>query len=286
MALVSLVDLKRIAPRANQSLLGHLVGPFNRYMPDYGVVTPLRISHFLAQAAMETDGFRVLVEYASGKAYEGRKDLGNVYPGDGVRFKGRGIFQLTGRTNYQAYGRRLGLDLVSNPDLAADPETSVRVALEYWKAKGLNGWADRDDVVMVTKRINGGRNGLAERKRYLARAKECFPVTPLGVAALEPVDEEVPDAPIAAEPEKPIFRSKTVGGATTIGAAEVVDGMSTATTVIEQVHHAKSTAEQIGILDYAGALLSNPRFLVALGVIVICAAIVYWRWQKKRDHGV
>jgi predicted chitinase len=288
MALVTLDQLRKIAPKGNARLLGALVEPLNEYMPKYGVTKPIRIAHFLAQAAHESDSFRAVVEYASGKAYEGRKDLGNIYPGDGVRFKGRGIFQCTGRANYEAYGRKLGLDLVKNPDMAAEPEVSVRIALEYWKAKGLNGWADRDDVIMITKRINGGRNGLADRQRYLAKAKAIFPEDdhprPHAVPAA-PV-EEVPDAPIAAEPETSILKSKTAIGAGTIGAGEVVDGVSTATVVLEQVSSAKSTAESIGILDYAGALLTNPRFMFAMLVVVICVGIIWWRWQKKRDHGI
>jgi putative chitinase len=110
-------------------------------------------------------------EYASGKAYEGRKDLGNTQPGDGKRYKGRGIFQLTGRANYKSYGDRLGLDLVATPELASDVMNAVKIACEYWTDKKLNDYADKDDVKMITKRINGGYNGLEDRERYLKRAK-------------------------------------------------------------------------------------------------------------------
>lgn len=121
-----------------------------------GVDTPARIAEFLAQACLETDYFRVLEEYASGAAYEGRKDLGNTVAGDGKRFKGRGIFQCTGRANYAAYGKPLGLDLVREPALAARPDISVRIAVLYWNDKGLNAYADRGDTKAISRAINRG----------------------------------------------------------------------------------------------------------------------------------
>ena len=140
--------------------------------------TPLRMAHFLAQAAHETDGFHTLQEYASGRAYEGRKDLGNTEPGDGVRYKGRGIFQLTGRANYRNFGDYLKLDLENNPMLASDPDVSVRIALAYWDWHKLNDFADMDDVKRITRRINGGYNGLESRIIYLQRAKKALGYTP------------------------------------------------------------------------------------------------------------
>src|SRR4051812_20373580 len=113
--------LHAIAPRGNAAIIDGVAAAFEAHLPQYGIDAPLREAHFLAQAAEESDGFHTLQEYASGKAYEGRKDLGNVKPGDGVRYKGRGIFQLTGRVNYAAYGKRLGLDLIGRPELAGSP---------------------------------------------------------------------------------------------------------------------------------------------------------------------
>lgn len=132
---------------------------------------PLRLAHFLAQAGHETDGFRTMEEYASGKAYEGRADLGNLTPGDGVRYKGRGAFQVTGRANYRSYGRTMGLDLESHPELAAVPSIGLWVACLYWTNRRLNDFADRDDVEAVTRRVNGGTNGLADRMSRLTLAK-------------------------------------------------------------------------------------------------------------------
>lgn len=168
-------QLKNIAPNSKDEIIDPLVEYLNIYMPMYGVDTYLRVCHFLAQAAHESASFRTLEEYASGSAYEGRRDLGNVIKGDGVRYKGRGIFQLTGRANYRDMGVRLKCDLENNPKLAQTAEISVRTALEYWKTRSLNGYADKDNVGMITKLINGGYNGLDDRKKYLVKAKNAIP---------------------------------------------------------------------------------------------------------------
>jgi putative chitinase len=190
--------LLEIAPRAKENIVEDLEKYFDKHLADYGVNTLLRVSHFLAQCAHESDSFRTLEEYASGAAYEGRKDLGNTEPGDGRRYKGRGIIQLTGRANYREYGNALGIDLENNPERALEPEVSVLTALEYWKKKKLNALADKDDVLTITKRINGGTNGLDDRKKYLARAKkflEDFDFSPPKVE-----DKEVP---VKEEPKEP-----------------------------------------------------------------------------------
>jgi putative chitinase len=143
------------------------------------IATPRRQAHFLAQIAHESGGLRWLSELASGAAYEGRADLGNDRPGDGPRFKGRGLIQLTGRANYTAFGRAVGRDLTSSTEAAAqvarDPDLCVRAATWFWSERGLNALADADDLEAVTRRINGGLNGLADRAKYLARAKLVFP---------------------------------------------------------------------------------------------------------------
>lgn len=189
MVTITIDRLRRLAPRGRPDILA-AVAAGGGVLDQYDITTPSRIAHFLAQIAHESAGFRTTEEYASGAAYEGRKDLGNVKPGDGRRFKGRGLIQLTGRANYQAYGERLGVDLVRSPERAAEPALSLRIACEYWRAKGLNGLADRDDVVGITKRINGGTNGLADRKALLAKAKAIFAGTPVAGAGIgQPVLE-------------------------------------------------------------------------------------------------
>lgn len=148
------------------------------HFPAYGIVTPLRIAHFLAQAAHETSGFRWMEEIwgptRAQARYDGRADLGNTYPGDGYRYKGRGPFQLTGRANYRTVGERIGLDLEQYPDLAAEPGAGLLIACDYWHSRKINPLADADNIIRVTEKINGGRNGLEDRMRKLARAKEIL----------------------------------------------------------------------------------------------------------------
>lgn len=148
-------------------------------MVDAGIDTPLRRAHFLAQIAHESGGLRWLEELASGAAYEGRADLGNDQPGDGPRFKGRGLIQLTGRANYAEFERAVARDLTSSTAAAAqvakDPDLCVRAATWFWSERGLNALADADDLEAVTRRINGGLNGFDDRAKYLARAKAVFP---------------------------------------------------------------------------------------------------------------
>lgn len=166
--------LRRLAPTGKPDIIAGVAAGFDRLAPAAGVTTQLRLCHFLAQAAHETDRFRTLEEYggpAYFARYEGRRDLGNTQAGDGARFHGRGIFQLTGRFNYRRFGEAIDVDLEREPERAKEPEISLRVALAYWRERGCNAAADADDVVAVTKLINGGRNGLAERTRLLAVAK-------------------------------------------------------------------------------------------------------------------
>lgn len=187
--------LKKIAPNSKDAIISALVEPLNEHLPKYGVDTHLRVTHFLSQASHETAGFKTLEEYASGQAYEARKDLGNTQPGDGKKYKGRGIFQLTGRANYNTFGKKIGKDLEGNPHLAGDAETSVLIALEYWNNKKLSLLADKDDVTAITKKINGGLNGIEDRKKYLAKAKK---IIPQDISFVKEEKEEVSLPPLVA----------------------------------------------------------------------------------------
>jgi len=120
-------------------------------------------AQFMAQCAHECDNFNTMEEYASGAAYEGRTDLGNIYPGDGVRYKGRGFIQITGRYNYREFGGYIGVDLENNPLLAEDEDTAAQVAVEYWNRRVKPYVSDFSDTTAVTKKINGGTNGLQDR---------------------------------------------------------------------------------------------------------------------------
>lgn len=143
----------------------------------FEVDTPLRIEHLLAQTAHESDLFLVTEEYASGAAYEGRDDLGNTKPGDGKRFKGRGLIQLTGRANYKRFTAWMRGTVPDCPDFEAEPELVATFpwaawsVFFFWSSHKLNAYADRDDLVAETKVINGGKNGLAHRAELLVKAK-------------------------------------------------------------------------------------------------------------------
>jgi putative chitinase len=148
--------------------------PLMAAMAAAGMTSPLRRSHFLAQVGHESGELRYTKEIASGTAYEGRKDLGNTQPGDGVRFKGRGLIQLTGRANYVAFGKSMNADFTEGEQperIANEPALAVEAAVWFWQLHALNALADKDDVLTITRRVNGGTNGLDDRKRLLARAK-------------------------------------------------------------------------------------------------------------------
>jgi predicted chitinase len=234
MSAVSIAFLKTLAPRATPEILQGLVAPLAKWTVRYGITSSLRFAHFIAQAAQETDGFKVLAEYASGKAYEGRKDLGNTHPGDGVRFKGRGIFMLTGRANYAFYGKLIGVDLVSNPDLAMNPDVAVQLACAYWQRKGLNGWADKDDIKAVTYRINGGYNGLKDRQAYLDRAKKLLGVSGQAAVQIDGPDDqavEAPIVPISPSPTTPWWKGGDVWSLALAGVSALGQVFSGATGV-------------------------------------------------------
>lgn len=159
---------------ANPARATELALAANVHLEAYSIKTQLRFCHFLAQLAHESGNFRYMEEIASGAAYEGRKDLGNVNKGDGVRYKGRGPIQLTGRANYRKYGQELGIDFENNPTIVALPSVGMLVACKYWSENNLNVFADYDDVTTITRRINGGLNGFDDRKNKLSMIKGWF----------------------------------------------------------------------------------------------------------------
>jgi putative chitinase len=172
--LITQEQLTAIAPYSQPDRLVQLLPNLNMTMQRYEIITPLRKAHFLAQVGHESDGFNTNEEYASGADYEGRRDLGNTKTGDGVRFKGRGLIQVTGRSNYAACGQALGVDLISNPQRLGDFDLACLSAGWFWDTRSLNDYADSDDVLQITRIINGGLNGLDDRQDYLARAKQVF----------------------------------------------------------------------------------------------------------------
>lgn len=136
-------------------------------MKEFEINTPIRQAMFLAQIGYESSGFRNSTEIWGPSdqqhGYEGRKDLGNVVPGDGYKFKGRGLIQLTGRANYAEATLALDADLLTHPELLGEPVLASRSAAWFWKTHGCNELADQGDFLGITKRINGGTNGLPQR---------------------------------------------------------------------------------------------------------------------------
>lgn len=147
-------------------------------MAEFEINTPARQAAFLAQIGHESGGLHWCTEIwgptIAQSHYEGRADLGNMQEGDGYRFKGRGLIQTTGRSNYAATGEALGVDLIAEPLRLAEPELAARSAAWFWKAHGLNELADVGDFLHITRRINGGTNGMDDRLALYAAAQEVL----------------------------------------------------------------------------------------------------------------
>ncbi|MEQ8823401.1 MAG: clostripain-related cysteine peptidase [Filomicrobium sp.] len=197
-------DLKRFASSPKSERYRKvLVEKGDAILADYGInANPLRMAHFMAQVGHESGKFKIDREslyYTTPRAvrtswpsrfptdastrpylrneqalaarvYDNRPQLGNTTPGDGFKYRGRGLIQITGKWAYNKYGRDLGLDFVGNPELATDPETALRIAAKFWFDRKLNRFADRNDIKRITYFINGGYNGFASRKAHFAEA--------------------------------------------------------------------------------------------------------------------
>src|SRR5262245_23239903 len=173
-----------LRPERNAELLPFLTAA----MTEFAIEAPARAAAFLAQLAHESGQFRFMEEIwgptDAQRRYEPittlSRALGNTEAGDGKRFKGRGPIQLTGRANYQRFGDLLSVDLVADPPRAANPDVAFRIAGLFWSRKGLNELADlatTDAFTQITKRINGGTNGLADRQAFYAVARKVLGVT-------------------------------------------------------------------------------------------------------------
>jgi putative chitinase len=167
--------LVKVEPKGKPWILDGFADAMPELVTRFGIDTPLRQQHFIAQVAHESDHFQTTREYASGKAYEGRKDLGNTQKGDGERFRGRGLIQLTGRANYSSAAKAL-----NDPAILETPEIVERFPLAaivsgwFWARNAINKHADKDDERAVCKVVNGGYNGLADRQKALKACKSAF----------------------------------------------------------------------------------------------------------------
>lgn len=173
----------------DKALLWHppLLQAFRRF----GITNARRQALFLAQALHESGGLEFLQELwgptEAQRGYEGRKDLGNTRPGDGYRYRGRGLFQLTGRNNYRKAGQAFSQPFEAQPELVATPWWAALTAAWFWSSRftwdgirpvvGLNYWADRGNLERVTRAINGGANGLDRRREWWEKAKKALQVS-------------------------------------------------------------------------------------------------------------
>ncbi|NNA17695.1 glycoside hydrolase family 19 protein [Pseudomonas lundensis] len=166
-------QLLQILPNAGRQA-GVFVPVLNTAMLRYQIVGAKRVAAFVAQIGHES-GQLVYVREIWGPTpaqakYEGRADLGNTQPGDGSKFRGRGLIQITGRANYKACGEALDMDLINQPELLEKPQHACMSAAWFWASRGLNTLADEGKFDTITRRINGGLNGLADRQALYARA--------------------------------------------------------------------------------------------------------------------
>lgn len=203
---VSASKLKRLSPSARDSIINPLDTTSDDILTEYSInQNSRRITHFFAQVAHECGGFRILEEnlnYSAerlqvvwpprfptdaiaeqygrnpekiaNKVYASRIGNGPESSGDGWRFRGRGLIQLTGRANYEKFGPLAGVDIIADPDLAQEPVTALRLAAAFWDSKNLNTLADQNQFKLITRRINGGENGLEDRRTNLNRARTIW----------------------------------------------------------------------------------------------------------------
>ena len=181
------------------------IDALNKVLPENGIDTPLRVSHFLAQVIHESGHFKTNVEnlnysasalksvfkkyfpsdelanqYArqpekiANRVYANRMGNGPEASGDGWKYRGRGLIQLTGYNNYKNCKDDMHIDIVKNPDLLLVPEYALKSACWFWNKNNLNQYADKDDITTITKRINGGTNGISDREANLKKAKKIL----------------------------------------------------------------------------------------------------------------
>ena len=166
-------QLLQILPNAGP-VAGVFVPVLNTAMVRYQIIGPKRVAAFIAQIGHESGQPKYVKEIwgpTSAQArYEGRKDLGNTVAGDGPKYRGRGLIQITGRANYIMCGEALALDLINHPELLEKPQHACMSAAWFWVTRGLNTLADAGQFDRITRRINGGQNGAADRQALYARA--------------------------------------------------------------------------------------------------------------------
>jgi len=339
--------LARLWPHAPAHKIDGILSVADDVLRRYSINTPLRLAHFMAQISHENGAGTIAREnmnYSAGRLMEvfgqghhsasvtpaeaarlahrpeyiaervyglgnpkKAHELGNTRPGDGWRFRGGGDLQATGGRTYQWLTGICGVDLYVDPDKIADPAIAFRTAAAEFQALNCLSAADRDDVVLVTRRVNGGRNGLAERKAWLRRWKVALPQ----FSDKDPEPDEPAQAPRHAPPEPPPKRmaSSTIGNAQ-IGTAAA--GTATVgATIAEKVSEAPAVSPPV--TDQIGALIDKTAPAIDLGAkvaehaadvaplwktalhfateplvlgfgLTVIVALCAWAWIERRRH--
>jgi len=271
--------------------LNALVSAFERY----GDGDRQKLAYILGTAFHETDRFNVLEEYASGQAYEGRGSLGNTQPGDGVRYKGRGFVQITGRRNYTDWTSRLGIDLVGNPELAEQPATAARICVEgmlkgtftgrklgqyineagadYTNARRVVNGTDKAELIASHAKkfdaaLLASGYGVEQVPAVALVSEAILPDVP--VASLPPIVSTLPEAipdPIAAV-------SKAVGAAKggAIGAVLSTGSMTGISGLLSAANWLPTLTTTQLLVIFGG--------LTAIVAVVLCAGFAFWRAYK------
>jgi len=204
--MITAEQIKKHYPNSNDKVVAALIRSLDSIGEKYGLSSGLRLAHFLAQTAHESGGFRVIEENLNYSAdgltkifpkyfkdknpqdyhrqpqkianlvYASRMGNGDTASGDGYKFRGRGLIQLTGRSNYTNFSKDMGIDIEEAVSYLATPEGAVESAAWFWNKNGINALADKDDVTAVTKKINGGTIGIEDRKKHTGEFKHLLGV--------------------------------------------------------------------------------------------------------------
>ncbi|MFH6564882.1 glycoside hydrolase family 19 protein [Pseudomonas kulmbachensis] len=170
---ITVQQLLQILPNAGP-VAGVFVPVLNVAMSRYQIVGVKRVAAFIAQIGHESGQLKYVKEIwgptAAQAKYEGRQDLGNTVAGDGSKYRGRGLIQITGRANYMTCSEALALDLINHPELLEKPQHACMSAAWFWASRGLNTLGDAGKFDAITQRINGGQNGAADRQALYAKA--------------------------------------------------------------------------------------------------------------------
>lgn len=295
--------LTRLWPRAPAALIDAVIIKSPNIFTRYGLTTPLRQAHFMAQISHESDGGTITEENMNyttaariaavwpsrftpesaipyvrnprrlaNKVYNGR--MGNeLGTDDGFNFRGRGLLQLTGKESYQNIGRLTGLDLVNQPNLANDPSSALEVAAcEFQYLKCLPA-CDDDDIRTVTKRVNGGYIGIDSRRTWLTKWKLAIPDLPGELPTAQEDLNELNDTHLPRQADGDPAK-KTMAGSTE-GWAAVLATMTTIATAIGQ------------FVDSIKPFMGDPKILVPIATVGIAAGIYIWFRRRNRlivDH--